>query len=228
MKRSILSLVLVFIMSIGVFSNDAPKITVTGTGRVETVPDTAVISFTVLNTGEELSPIKKENDRITKDAVEALKKYGIAREDMFTSNYNISHNYEYPVKNKERKKVYTVRNQLRVTVRDIEKVGEVVTILEKNGVNTIQGINYTTSKSEELRLEAIGRAYKDAKKKALHLAGLEGSKVEVISISANNYTPRPEVYMAADAMRSKSATPIYAPTEVSVDANITAVFKMVK
>lgn len=227
MKKIILALLFSVVCLTAVAEKAIPTITVNGAGSVMAAPDTAIISFGVENTGKELAPLKKANDGAVKRSIDALIKSGIDRKDIYTSNYNISHNYDYRQKNKDREKVYTVRNQFRLTLTDIERVGEIITLLEKNGVNTIQGVNYITSKVKELKLEALEKAYMDAKEKSEHLASLEGKKVELLSINTGGYIPRPEVYMAADMAR-KNTTPIYNPLEISVDANITAVFKIVK
>jgi hypothetical protein len=227
MKKVILAVLFTLVCFTAVAEEQVTRITVNGMGRVEVAPDRAVISFGVENTGKELAPLKKANDQAARKAVDALLRSGVARKDIYTSNYNISHNYDYRQKAEKREKVYTVRNQFRLTLNDVEKVGEVITILERNGVNTIQGVSYTTSKAREMKLEALERAYLDARGKAEHLAKLEGKKVELLSVSEGGYMPRPEVYMAADMARSKN-TPVYAPLEVNVDASVSAVFKMVK
>ncbi len=227
MKKIILTLLFALICFTAVAEEAITRITVNGLGRLEVAPDRAVISFGVENTGKELAPLKKANDQAARKAVEALLRSGVARKDIYTSNYNISYNYDYRQKSENREKVYTVRNQFRLTLDNVEKVGEVITILEKNSVNTIQGVNYTTSKAREVKLEALERAYLDARGKAEHLAKLEGKRIELLSVSEGGYMPRPEVYMAADMARSKN-TPVYAPLEVNVDASVSAVFKMVK
>ena len=222
-----LLLILILVLSIGIYGEDsAPTITINGIGQVEVAPDIAVISFGIEHIGKELAPLKKENDLIGKKVVDSLLKAGIPRTDLYTSSYTISHNYDYRSKVEPREKVYTVKNQLRLTVRDLNKIGDLITLLEKNGINTIQGITYSTTKQEELNLKALELAYLDAKKKAGHLAALEGYKIEVLSISTGGYSPRPEIYMAAD-INAKS-TPIYTPNEISVNTSITGIFKLIK
>lgn len=227
MKKIILVLLFTLVCFTAFAEETVTRITVNGMGRVEVAPDRAVISFGVENTGKELAPLKKANDQAAKKAVDALIRSGISRKDIYTSNYNISYNYDYRQKAEKREKVYTVRNQFRLTLDNVEKVGEVITILERNGVNTIQGVNYTTSKAKELKLQALERAYLDARRKAEHIAKLEGRDIELLSLSEGGYMPRPEVYMAADMARNKT-TPVYAPLEVNVDSTVTAVFKLVK
>lgn len=227
MKKIILAVLFSLVCFTAAAEEMSAKITVNGMGRVEVAPDRAVISFGVENTGKDLAPLKKANDQAAKKAVDALIRSGVSRKDIYTSNYNISHNYDYRQKAENREKVYTVRNQFRLTLDNVEKVGEVITTLERNGVNTIQGVNYTTSKAKEMKLQALERAYMDARVKAEHLAKLEGKRIELLSVAEGGYMPRPEAYMAADMARNKT-TPVYAPLEVNVDASVTAVFRVVK
>lgn len=228
MKKLIL-FILIITMGMVSFGKDDPRISVSGQGTVEVAPDTSVISFAVVTQGKDVTGIKSENDRISKRAIEALLKEGISRKDLFTTGYTISQQYNHPKKaNEERERVNVVRNQMRVSLKDINKTGEIISILEKSGVNNIQGVTFTTSKADELKLQALKLAYEDAKEKAEYLASLEGYKVEVADISTTGYTPRPERYMAADTMMAKNGTPVLHPTEVSVSVNLTAEFNMVK
>lgn len=222
-----LLLILMLILSIGIYGKDSgPTITMNGVGQIKVAPDTAVISFGIEHIGKELAPLKKENDIIGKKAVDALLKAGISKDAIYTSSYTISQNYDYRIKKEPREKVYTVKNQFNLTIKDLNKIGELITLLESNGINTIQGITYSSSKQEELNLKALELAYLDAKKKAGHLAALEGYKVEISSVSAGGYSPRTEVYMASD-MNLKS-TPIYTPNEILINTSVTGVFKLIK
>ena len=221
-------LIITFIaLSMGIYSAElVPTITMNGVGNVEVTPDIAYISFGITNTGKDLSPLKKENDRLTKKVVETLFKSGVAKEDIYTSNYNISHHYNYQTEGENKEKVYTVTNQMKLTVENIEAVGDLINLLEENGVNTVQGINYTTTKQEELKLQALKRAYLDAKKSAESIAKLEGYKIEVLSITPLGSIPRPELYMASDSVKRSNS--IYNPSDISINANITVVFKLIK
>jgi hypothetical protein len=58
-----------------------PQITVSGEGKIKVVPDQAVITVSVENTGKEASEVKKTNDNTVDAVIKAIKKRGIPTTD---------------------------------------------------------------------------------------------------------------------------------------------------
>jgi len=79
---------------------------------------------------------------------------------------------------------YRVSNMLRVTVRNLEQVGELLDAVVEVGANQMYGVTFTVSDDQEWESEAREKAMDDAKARAEELAGLAGVELgEVLSVS---------------------------------------------
>ena len=79
---------------------------------------------------------------------------------------------------------YLVSNMVRVTVRDVEKAGDVLDAVVQAGANQVFGVSFTVSDESAWQSKARARAMADARSRAQELAGL--AEVElgaVLSVS---------------------------------------------
>ncbi|MPN47107.1 26 kDa periplasmic immunogenic protein [bioreactor metagenome] len=99
--------------------------------------------------------------------IAAIKKEGIKAEDIKTNDYSINPKYDYD-KNTGRSSIvgYTVSNILKVTVKDIMKVGQVIDIAVKNGANTSNSISFGISDYDTYYNKALLKALSNAQGKA--------------------------------------------------------------
>ena len=88
---------------------------------------------------------------------------------MQTQDYNIRPVYDY-VDGKQVFKAYEVSNQLKIIIKNIDIVGEVIDTAVKNGANSISGINFIASDVTQYYHEALRLAVEDAKNKAIVIA----------------------------------------------------------
>jgi uncharacterized protein YggE len=73
---------------------------------------------------------------------------------------------------------------LEVTVRDVEKAGDVLDAVVAAGANQVHGVNFTVSDNEKWQSEAREKAVADAKSRAQEFAGLTGVELgDVLSVS---------------------------------------------
>jgi hypothetical protein len=170
----------------------ARYITVVGSGQVSLVPDVAQVSVGAEAAADTVSEAKAEVDGHMAAIMAALKELGIADEDIQTSHYNIHYEREpfYPAPmpeggvSREAQGVYRVSNMLRVTVRDLEQVGDLLDAAVEAGANQMYGVTFTVSDDREWESEAREKAMADAKARAVELAGLAGVELgEVLSVS---------------------------------------------
>ena len=170
----------------------ARYITVVGSGKVSLVPDVAQVNVGAEAAADTVSEAKAEVDGRMEAIVTALKELGIADEDIQTSHYSIHYEREafYPAPmpeggaSREAQGVYRVSNMLRVTVRDLEQVGDLLDAAVEAGANQMYGVTFTVSDDREWESEAREKAMADAKARAEELAGLAGVELgEVLSVS---------------------------------------------
>lgn len=201
-----------------------PTVSVTGEGIVRVVPDEATINIRVENTGENTTALKKQNDLTVQEVIKFLKSMDIAEKDIRTQYMNLSKNYDY------NSKTYTfaANQSLSVKLRDLKKYEAVMDGLLDTGINRIDGINFSSSKREQLETEARKKAVEDAQKKAREYASVLNQSVgKAISISelGNGGQPRPMMYKSAMmAEDSSGGQPAIALGEMEIKATVNVSF----
>lgn len=112
-----------------------------------------------------------------------------ARKDIQTSHYGIYFEREpYPVREGgsalETQGAYRVSNMLEVTVRDVNKAGDVLDGVVEAGANQVYGVTFTVSDDSKWQSEARKNAVSDARSRAKELAELTGvtlGEVQIVS-----------------------------------------------
>ncbi len=213
------------------------KIMVSGTGTVTMPPDEAIVYLGVETSSKNAVTAQQSNAEKMEKIIAALKKARIGTDDMETMSYNmypIRDYYDmYPVSEKPDEQGITgfvVSNQLKVTIKDIDKVGEIIDKAVEAGANQVSGVSFTLSEQTQLnaREQALKNAVIAAREDADILAGALGVKItDVVEASTSGgifVSPPPMVgYAVAE---SAIRTPIE-PGDVSVSAYITVTYRFV-
>ncbi len=143
-----------------------------GEGKVMVVPDVAIVRLGIEKSGYHLQKLQDEVNRQLGSLGKELKDLKILKEDIQTTYYDI-----YPDYNDKKK--YHVSVGVRIKVKDLAKVGEVMALVGKLGFDDVSGPNFQLSdeKREEAMKQARKMAVEEAKTKAKELAGLVGMKL---------------------------------------------------
>lgn len=189
-------------------------ISVSGSGEVFAIPDTATISFTVRNEGVDVKIAQDLTTTKVDEVLGAIKDLGIEDADVKTTSYatNPKYSYErasiyYPVQGKVTG--YEVAQSIEVKVRDTAKTGEVLGALGTAGVTETYGPNYTVDDQDALLAEARQMAIDEAKTKAEELANQLGVRlVRIVTFSEGQYSP----YAESKAVSYDSMTGAMNPT----------------
>jgi uncharacterized protein YggE len=182
------------VVSAATSSNVPRTITVVGAGKISLVPDMAQINVGAEARASTVSDAKAQVESQMTAIVTALQGVGIDEKDIQTSHYNIYYEQEptlavregaasaNPVQ--ESRGGYRVSNMLRVTVRNVDKAGDVLDAVVDAGANQIYGVTFTVSDETRWQSEAREKAMADAQARATELAGLAGVELgEVLSVS---------------------------------------------
>jgi uncharacterized protein YggE len=169
-------------------------ISVTGTGKVDLVPDIAYISIGVHTQNKDISEAVTSNNSATKKMKEALVKLGVADKDIQTSNFSIYPQQQYDKEGQMTDVViYSVDNNVMVTVRKLDQIGQLLGEAVKAGANSINNIQFDVDNKSQAQAEARKAAVDDARKQAEELAKAAGVTVgEIQSISV--YTAEVPMY----------------------------------
>src|SRR4051812_45343777 len=161
-----------------------PSITVTGNGKVVYVPDLGYIHVGVSSDAWTSADAWKKNEVIVKKIFAELKKHGIEEKDFKTGNISIQPRYEHKPNEEPKFLGYTVSYELSVTVRKLDRMGELLDSMVDAGANRNMNISFGCSKLDELIDEARAKAVTEARKKAnLYVAGAGARLGDVLNIS---------------------------------------------
>lgn len=205
-------------------------VTASGEGKQVAAPDQAEMSFGVTaqgtNAEETLAEASKKADAI----VAAIKETGVAEEDIQTAGVSLNPEYDYKSGKVPRIIGYQASVQVRVTVNDIAKVGDVINAASAAGATDMSGPSFTLSEDSEARNAAIEKAVADAKVRAEAMATAAGKSVgEVISLAESGVSV-PVLYGAqralGDEMAAADAAPEIQAGTLDVTANVTVVFEL--
>lgn len=196
---------------IGRPSAQRDTITIDGVGRVTAVPDIGSITVSLVSENKDAAKAMDANNKQFNLLIDALKKAGIAKEDLTTSSYSVYPKYEWP-DGKQVLTGYEVNQSLTVKIRDLAKSGNIITIAGQNGANQVSGLTFTIDDPESLRQQAREKALQNALEKAQTLAKQTGTHLgKIVSFSESSsggQTPGPIYYDRMENMSKDSiATP---------------------
>jgi len=221
-------------------------ITVSGYGTVDTYPDEAVLRLAVVTQAEDAKNASEENVKKMDAVLAALCEIGISEDDAVTSGYRVWPQYSW--RDEEQQLTgFQVRNSLTVTVRDIEKIGDVIDAALFAGANEINDVTFTVSddRQAELKSEAIADAVAKARADASSVAdAMDVTIVGPVEISTTGSQFSPyRMYMDYDTgyksggmMVTPEGMPVPMPTptaappqiqpgDVTVSAQVTVVYE---
>lgn len=224
MKKSLLITLLSF-FTLGLAQMDMTGITVTGTGTTYGEPDMAIVDLGVDSVDADITVASAKTDEIAKALLETFTALGIDRKDVRTSYFNTFRETPYSTDGSPGEAVYHVQNIMSVTMRDISKVGQLVTDSISAGANVVNNIQYTLSNSEQLEQEARTLAMQNATSKAQELAEL--AKVElgdIVMITDSSYS----VPVPTPFAREAAAPASVSAGQLGVTATITVRFEIVQ
>lgn len=151
------------------------EITVTGQAELSVTPDIAKV--TVGLTTQPLVSAEVALDQLAQSftkVVDAVEGVGIDEKDVKTTNFSVSPQYDY-TDGRQTLRGFIASEQVVVTVRDLEKIGEVISVATSTGANQIGGINFSVDDEESVRAQAEEQAIEQAREKAERIAKALGA-----------------------------------------------------
>lgn len=194
--------------TIGRALRDRDTITIEGQGKVTGQPTLAQVDVGLYSEGTDVPDVQQQNAKKVNAIIDAMKALGIAEKDLQTNNYSIYPRYDY-AGGTQKVIGYAVSQNVDVKVRDLTKIGVVLTQVTQAGANQVNGVNFTIDDPTQLKQEARKKALDDARKKAQELADALGVKVvRVVTFSESSGTPGPMPYNFKGLSAVQSAAPV--------------------
>jgi uncharacterized protein len=159
---------------------------VSGVGVVYLTPDIAYITIGVNTQRDNAAEAVEENKAQTNAVIQAIKEAGVEDKDIRTNNFSIWSNPQYDEFGQlSGRVVYVVDNTVNVTVRDLDKLGDLLDSAISAGANSIYSIQFDVEDKTEAQNEARAQAVEDAKAEATGLA--EASELTLGAIQNVSY-----------------------------------------
>jgi uncharacterized protein YggE len=205
-----------------------PHISVTGEASINVAPDIAHATAGVNSEAKTPREAADANTVAMNAVIAALKQAGIADGDTRTSRFSIAPVYSQRQREGQSQLTgYRVSNQVRVTVRDVAKVGEVLDRLIGAGATNIAGVEFAASDPAKLLDEARMTAFADAKRKAELFARAAGAQIgRAVSVSEDDgRSPRRFSRSFPLAEASAASAPVL-PGEETLRVHISVSFEL--
>lgn len=205
----------------------ASSIVVDGTSQVFTTSDQASLSFSVETQNKDSLVAQDENSKIMNKVLSGLKnKFKIKEIDIKTSRYQLNPFYSYPRGKAPIFEGMKIHNEMTVSIKKIDAVSAIINFLTKNGVTKIGSINFSSSKSDLMQVQALEKAFDNAKNKAERLAKKAklslGKVIKIEESFERSGMPAPVRY----EMKAMSAAPAIEKGSVGVLAKVRVEFQM--
>lgn len=209
---------------------EGPHVVTSGQATVDARPDIATLSIMVNVSSKEAADAKKQADDRVAQYFDFLQKNGIEKKDIDAANLSTQPEYDYTKEGKSILKGYRAVRQVQVTLRQLDKLNELLDGALKSGLNEIRSVELGVTNPDNFKDQARKAAMDNATKQAAALAeGFNAKLGPVYSIRYHvaNYQPMPmaRMYKAA-AAADTTAQQTYEQQSIHFDDQVDVVFEI--
>jgi uncharacterized protein YggE len=147
-------------------------INVTGEAQVNVPHDEVIMTLGLETQDKNFENAKHQNDEQLTQFLALVKAYNIPADQVRADFIGINPYYPYQQNN-----TFVVRKTVVVTLKDISKFEDFLTIAVNSGVSSVQSIRFETTELRKYKDQARAMAMQAAKEKADAMAGQLGEKV---------------------------------------------------
>jgi len=233
------ALALAAVMSTGALSGlvqagevpNGPHVVTSGQASVDARPDMATLSIVVNVSSKDAADAKKQADDRVAQYFDFLQKNGIEKKDIDAANLSTQPEYDYTKEGKSVLKGYRAVRQVEVTLRQLDKLNELLDGALKSGLNEIRSVELGVANADSYKDQARKAAIANATQQANALAeGFNAKLGSVYSIRYHvaNYQPMPmaRMYKAAGAAADTTAQQTYEQQSIHFDDQVDVVFEI--
>ena len=199
-------------------------ITVSASGKVTVVPDVARVDLGVTITRPTVKAARADAAATMTAIIAAIKALGVADADLQTTNISLYPQYD----NGSTAKVvgYQISEQLEVTVRDLDKAGDVVDAATAKGATNVNGISFDLADPVKSLNDARAAAVAAARVSAQAMAAA-GQVTLGSVVSITDATPSTPIYYGFGAKSAAPAADLATPVQPGtqdLSATVTVIF----
>ena len=188
--------------------NNPSEITVVGEATATAPPDVAHVEVGVQTTSDTLASALSDSNTKMSQVIDAIQGQGVSPQDIQTSTYMVSPQYNNTDGQGSTIVGYQVTNTVQVTIHDLNKVGGILDQATQAGANQITGLTFGLAEPSQLQADALGRAVSDAHSRAQALAQASGMQVGSVLTMTENTGSAPVPYTAPSLESANVPVPV--------------------
>jgi len=199
------------------------ELAIVGEAKMEVVPDIAYVNLGIKEQGKKVEEVKEKINQVNNNLINYLKKKGVFKENIKTSNYSIYPNYDY----NEGEKIigYTGEANLTIKLKDFNLISSILDEVTKLGVNQIGGVNFVVDEPQKYRQRVREKAIENAKNEAQKLAKTLGIKLGKITNIVESSPQEPISYLKAMPLNDRQSSPTLEPGIQTITTTVTLYFE---
>ncbi len=230
-RHSALALALLVLPATPALAQEAPpariaQLSLSATGEVALVPDQATVSVGVISRGDTAADALRANARSMDGVFSELRRAGVAERDIQTSQLSVNPVYaRYNSNSNEQPRIiaYEARNTVSALVRDLDRVGPAIDAMFEAGANSLNGVQFSSSRTAEARDEARRLAVANLNaRRDLYAEAAGFDIVRILNFAeSGSISPQPMAMMARAEFASDLGTQV-AAGELTISATVSA------
>lgn len=220
-------LMIAFCFATPLLADEAGRIIVTGEGRIDAVPDMAVVRMGVTAEAETATDAMAQVSETMARVQAVLAAAGIDSRDVQTTALNLNPQWDNrPRENDQAPRIigYYAENGISVRVRDLGDLGDVLGAVVSDGANQFRGLAFDVADPQPLLNDARRAAVADARAKAALYAEAAGVTLGALVELREATAHAPAPMMAEMRMASVGGAVPVAEGEITLTASVTMIF----
>lgn len=187
---------------------EAPFLRVTGEGRVEAPPDAVEINLGFTTRAPRAAEAYQQTAAAMTKVVDALTQAGVPRQQLQSAQISL-----VPVYREEQLEGYQASADLRVTLTELERAGEIIDLAVAAGANTVRSIRFEVRNPGPYEDKAYAQAVEDGRRTAAVLARAMGARLGPIRRAEAEPAAGPVFAETRFAMAAAPPMPVLPGTE---------------
>lgn len=216
-----------------VYADEVQKnvINVVGSGEISVKPDIAYLSIGVQTEAATAKEAQSANAaKIAKLNTLLKDTWKINAKDIQTGQFYVQPNYTYSEKEGQKVKDYTAQHTLKVSYRDLDKIGQLLDAASTAGANVINNVQFATENPDQFEEQVIQKAMANANMKASAIAKAANRQVGIV-LTVTQSSSGPAVYnqnymMKEMAMDAAGASTQIEAGEIKVNTTLNVTYEM--
>ncbi len=208
-------------------------IAVSGMAEQEVAPDMAYVDIGITVRADDAETARAEEAKIAQQIRRSLLGLAITDNDLQNTGYYLNQDYKIDRSGERTIDKYVLNSSIKVTVKDLDKLSQVIDNTVKAGATNISNVTFALSSKNIVQRQLLAAAVENAREKAAVVANA-GSRTlgNMLSADINNFDGGTIIAYGANKLRSSAAmadageATELVPGKIKLNARVQVVFAL--